>query len=101
MDGGAIRSFIVGTPVVRAACSTGFSSRPRTATGVISRILSTEELVELVYSCYNRDDYSYAEAISNKEAELKKLKYHLSDTQFNQILESQKKDISILWAQCL
>lgn len=36
--------------------------------GVISRILSTEELVELVYSCYNRDDYSYAEAISNKDA---------------------------------
>ena len=36
--------------------------------GVISRILNTEELVELVYSCYNRDDYSYAEAISNKEA---------------------------------
>ena len=43
------------------------------------------------------DDLS--EAISNKEAELKKLKYHLSDTQFNQILESQKKEISILWAQ--
>ena len=36
--------------------------------GVISRILSTEELVELVYSCYNRDDYSYAEVISNKDA---------------------------------
>ncbi len=36
--------------------------------GVVSHILSTAELTELVYSCYNRDDYSYAEAISGKEA---------------------------------
>lgn len=36
--------------------------------GVVSHILSTAELTELVYSCYNRDDYSYAEAISDKEA---------------------------------
>lgn len=36
--------------------------------GVTSHILSTEELIELVYSCYNRDDYSYAEAISSNDA---------------------------------
>ena len=35
--------------------------------GVTSHILSTQELIELIYSCYNRDDYSYAEAISDQE----------------------------------
>ena len=29
--------------------------------------MKTPELIELVYSCYHRDDYSYAEAISQKE----------------------------------
>ena len=29
--------------------------------------MKTEDLVELIYSCYYRDDYSYAQAISDKE----------------------------------
>ena len=37
--------------------------------------------------------------IATKEAELMKLQYQLADTQFNQILESQKKEITLLWAQ--
>ena len=37
------------------------------AVGVKAEMLKTPELVELVYSCYYRDDYSYAEAISKKE----------------------------------
>lgn len=37
------------------------------AVGVGSHILTTAELVELVYSCLYRDDYSYAEAISDRE----------------------------------
>lgn len=37
------------------------------AVGVKATILKTEDLVELVYSCYYRDDYSYAQAISDKE----------------------------------
>ena len=37
------------------------------AVGVRARIMSTPELVELIYSCYYRDDYSYAENISTKE----------------------------------
>lgn len=36
--------------------------------GVNSRMLDTKELIELVYSCYYRDDFSYSEAISDKEA---------------------------------
>lgn len=36
--------------------------------------------------------------IAKKESELRKLQYQLSDTQFNQILESQKKEIARLWA---
>ena len=36
--------------------------------GIKSHILHTEELVELIYSCYYRDDYSYADSIANKEA---------------------------------
>ena len=35
--------------------------------GVHAEIMKTPELIELVYSCYYRDDYSYAEAISQKE----------------------------------
>lgn len=38
------------------------------AVGVSSTILDTHGLVELVYSSYHRDDYSFAEAISNGEA---------------------------------
>ena len=37
--------------------------------------------------------------ISEKEAELTKLKYHLADIQFNEVLDSQKKELAILWAQ--
>lgn len=36
--------------------------------GVNSHMMDTKDLIELVYSCYYRDDYSYAEAISDKEA---------------------------------
>lgn len=36
--------------------------------------------------------------IAKKESELRKLQYQFSDTQFNQILESQKKEIARLWA---
>ena len=36
--------------------------------GVKSHMLDTEELVELVYSTYYRDDYSYAAAISDGDA---------------------------------
>ena len=39
-----------------------------------------------------------AQIIAKKESELRKLQYQLSDTQFNQILESQKKEIARLWA---
>jgi len=35
--------------------------------GVKATIMKTEDLIELVYSCYYRDDYSYAQAISDKE----------------------------------
>jgi len=38
------------------------------AVGVITHVLSTAELIELVYSCYNREGFSYAEAISSNEA---------------------------------
>lgn len=38
------------------------------AVGIISHVMSTAELIELVYSCYNREGFSYAEAISNNEA---------------------------------
>ena len=37
------------------------------AVGVKGTVLNTAELIELVYSCYYRDDYSYAEAIAEKE----------------------------------
>lgn len=36
--------------------------------GVHSRILSTNELYELIYSCYYRDDYSYASSLANQDA---------------------------------
>ena len=38
------------------------------AVGIISHEMSTAELIELVYSCYNREGFSYAEAISSNEA---------------------------------
>ncbi len=38
------------------------------AVGVLSHRLETAELVELVYSCYNRDNFSYAAAIASNEA---------------------------------
>lgn len=37
------------------------------AVGVRAEVLKTPELIDLVYSCYYRDDYSYSEAIANKE----------------------------------
>ena len=37
------------------------------AVGVKGTVLNTAELIELVYSCYYRNDYSYAEAIAEKE----------------------------------
>jgi len=37
------------------------------AVGVRADVMHTSELIELVYSCYYRDDYSYSEAISSKE----------------------------------
>lgn len=37
------------------------------AVGVKATVMKTEDLVELVYSCYYRDDYSYSQAISDKE----------------------------------
>lgn len=36
--------------------------------GIISHVMTTAELIELVYSCYNREGFSYAEAIANNEA---------------------------------
>lgn len=38
------------------------------AVGIITKTLNTAELIELVYSCYNREGFSYAEAISSNEA---------------------------------
>lgn len=35
--------------------------------GVKATVLNTAELIELIYSCYYRDDYSYAEAIASKD----------------------------------
>ena len=37
------------------------------AVGVKATIMGTSDLIELVYSCYYRDDYSYAAAIADKE----------------------------------
>ena len=37
------------------------------AVGVKATMMKTPELIELIYSCYNRDDYSYANAIAEKE----------------------------------
>ena len=36
--------------------------------GIITKTLNTSELIELIYSCYNREGFSYAAAIANKEA---------------------------------
>jgi len=38
------------------------------AVGILSHRLNTRELVELVYSCYNRENFSYSEAIASNEA---------------------------------
>lgn len=38
------------------------------AAGIISHRLDTAELIELVYSCYNRDNFSFANAIASREA---------------------------------
>ena len=38
------------------------------AVGIITKTLSTAELIELVYSCYNREGSSYSAAISSNEA---------------------------------
>lgn len=36
--------------------------------GIHSHMLTNEELIELVYSCYNRDNYSYSKSIANGDA---------------------------------
>lgn len=38
------------------------------AVGIVSHRLTTPELIELVYSCYNRENFSFASAISSNEA---------------------------------
>jgi len=38
------------------------------AVGVITHTMNTAELIELVYSCYNREGFSYADAISSNDA---------------------------------
>ncbi len=38
------------------------------AVGIISHTMSTAELIELIYSCYNREGFSYSEAISSNDA---------------------------------
>lgn len=48
---------------------------------------------------FHIDLQDLSDLIADKEAELMKLQYQLADTQFNQILESQKKEIALLWAQ--
>lgn len=45
------------------------------------------------------DMQDLSDMITTKEAELLKLQYQLADTQFNQILESQKKEVAKVWAQ--
>lgn len=35
--------------------------------GIHAHVLNTAELIELIYSCYYRDDFSYAECIASKE----------------------------------
>lgn len=37
------------------------------AVGVKATVMQTPALIELVYSCYHRDDYSYAESVARKE----------------------------------
>ena len=57
------------------------------------------DLVEKGDLLFGIDLEDLSNMISDKEAELTKQRMHLSDTQFNQILESQKKEIGILWAK--
>ncbi len=57
------------------------------------------DLVEKGDLLFGIDLEDLSDMISDKEAELTKQRMHLSDTQFNQILESQKKEIGILWAK--
>lgn len=38
------------------------------AVGIITHVLDTAELIELVYSCYNREGFSYANAIASGDA---------------------------------
>jgi len=40
-----------------------------------------------------------ASSISAKEAELTKQQYQLADLQFNAVLDAQKKEVALLWAQ--
>lgn len=37
-------------------------------TGILSHMLTTEELIELLYSCYHRENFSYSHAIASKDA---------------------------------
>lgn len=38
------------------------------AVGVVSHVMTTDELIELIYSSYWRDDYSYAQELSSGDA---------------------------------
>lgn len=51
---------------IRGRCNTVKAALD--AVGVNSRMLNTRELVELVYSSYHRDDFSFAENIANGDA---------------------------------
>lgn len=45
------------------------------------------------------DQADLSNIISEKETDLSKIQYNLSDLQVNAVIDSQKKEVSILWAQ--
>jgi len=45
------------------------------------------------------DTEDIADIIREKEAELSKLQYNLSDLEVNAVIDAQKKEVAILWAQ--
>ena len=48
---------------------------------------------------FTLDTKDIGEIISTKEAELAKLQCNLADIQFNAVIDAQKKEVAILWAQ--
>lgn len=72
-----------------------------TAAGLrISEICVQEgDFVEKGDVLFSVDLEDLTSIISGKETELTTLQYHLADKQFNEILDSQKKEIALLWAQ--